>query len=89
MSNMIARVSNLHKTEAEWKAFPNLIPKAGELIIYDPDNKFSYARFKVGDGKTALKDLDFFIESTIEDLLKNYKYVSTIDAGRVTDYLKN
>jgi hypothetical protein len=80
---MIARVSNLHKTEAEWRTYLDLIPNAGELIIYDPDETFSYARFKVGDGKTPLKDLDFFIDLAVEDILKKYSFSGNIDAGRI------
>ena len=30
---MIARVSNLHKTEKEWLNHADFIPNAGELVI--------------------------------------------------------
>lgn len=83
---MIARVSNLHKTESEWQNHPEFIPNAGELVIYDPDDQYKYARFKVGDGETLLKDLEFFLEATIADLLKNSSFNSTIDSGRITNY---
>ena len=60
---MKARVSQLHKTEAEWNNLPDFIPMFGELIIFDPDKQYKYARTKVGDGKTKLRDLPFFIDA--------------------------
>ena len=76
---MKARISQLHKTEAEWNSLPNVKPFAGELIIFDPDADHTYARIKIGDGKTLLKDLPFFA-ATLDD------YISTngiIDGGRI------
>lgn len=31
----------------------------GEIIIYDPDENFDHSRFKIGDGETSVKDLNF------------------------------
>lgn len=81
---MKARISNLHKTEAEWSKIPYFIPEAGELIIYDTDEKFSYARIKVGDGIHTLNNLDFFVSSAVESFLENHKYETIIDGGRIT-----
>ena len=83
---MIARVSNLHKTEKEWSKHANFIPNAGELVIYDPDEVTNFSRLKIGDGKTPLKNLDFLITSNIEDFIKKTKYSEVIDAGRITEY---
>ena len=80
---MKARVSNLHKTEAEWKKLDHWTPAAGELIVYDPDDDHSYSRIKIGDGKRTLKQLDFFIESIIAEMLTQYSRANTIDAGRI------
>ena len=33
---MKARISQLHRTEAEWQKLTSWIPEPGELIIYDP-----------------------------------------------------
>ena len=85
---MKARISHLHKTEAEWLKL-SFVPAAGELVIYDPDDKVNYPRLKIGDGKHSLHELNFFVDSVVEELLKNYVHSEHIDAGRVTDYPKN
>lgn len=82
---MKARISNLHKTESEWKKLPSFVPEAGELIIYDPDEFYKYARIKIGDGASTLQELDFLIRSATTDILSEYKYSEIIDAGRITD----
>lgn len=82
---MKARISNLHKTESEWKKLSSFVPEAGELIIYDSDENFNYARIKVGDGTRTLQELDFLIRSATTDMLSEYKYSEIIDSGRITD----
>ena len=84
---MKARVSQLHKTEAEWNSMPNFVPMQGEFIIFDPDKQHKYARLKIGDGITKLSTLPFFIDSTVDDFIANNS-AKIIDAGRVTDYKK-
>ena len=84
---MKARISQLHKTEAEWAAYASWAPDAGELIVYDPDEKYSYARIKIGDGSTPLSQLGFFIDSAVEAVLRTHNFTETVDAGRVTDHL--
>jgi hypothetical protein len=83
---MRARVSQLHKTEAEWLALPDFLPEAGEIIVYDPDLFCRYARVKIGDGFSKLSELPFFVDSAIETAIQKYKYNEVIDAGRITDY---
>ena len=83
---MKARVSHLHKTESEWLKFNDWKPAAGELIIYDPDENFKYARIKVGDEQHTLKELDFFIDSTVNSILQEAKFTEIIDSGRITEY---
>lgn len=81
---MKARISQLHKTEAEWAKLSNFIPEAGEIIIYDPDKQHSYARAKIGDGKKTIKELTFFTDSAIETHLQSKRYSEIIDGGRIT-----
>lgn len=57
------RIQNKHDVEANWKLAQNFIPLAGELIVYDQDDKHSYERFKIGDGSTPVNDLPFCIVS--------------------------
>ena len=81
--SMIARVSQLHKTEAEWAKLSKVKPFAGEIIIFDPDDRHPYARLKIGDGETLLKDLPFFIDSAIEDHVTKKRLDTVIDGGRI------
>ena len=85
---MKARISQLHKTESEWRLKAKWIPEPGELVVYDPDDNYSYARIKVGDGKRTLAELDFFINSSIEEVLKQISFADVIDGGRITEYSK-
>jgi hypothetical protein len=83
---MNARISQLHKTEAGWAEViaqyeahnEVFIPNAAELIVYDPDDNYSYARLKIGDGATALQRLPFIDESILAVLA-----CRNIDAGRI------
>lgn len=85
---MKARVSQLHRTEAEWAKLVDFIPLSGEFIIFDPDKQHSYARLKIGDGVTKLSRLPFFIDSAIDDHTTKRRLNEIIDAGRVSDYKK-
>jgi hypothetical protein len=70
---MNARISQLHKTEAGWLEVQAqyeahngvFIPNAGELIVYDPDDCYAYARLKIGDGATALQNLPFLADTVL------------------------
>lgn len=70
MSEQItARVQLKIDTEANWKKnAPTFVPRAGELIIYNPDANHSVPRFKVGDGENYLLSLPF---SNDELIMKN------------------
>jgi hypothetical protein len=83
---MKARVSQLHKTEADWNKLANFVPIQGEFIIFDPDKRHKYARLKVGDGVSKLIDLPFFIDSAIDYHTTKRRLNEVIDAGRITDY---
>ena len=85
---MKARISQLHMTESEWLKYPSLIPEPGEIIVYDPDDKYSYARLKIGDGVHTLNQLDFLINSAILEALNKISFEDTIDGGRITEHSK-
>lgn len=53
------RVTHKHDTEAHWALAENFSPLQGEIIIYDPDEKHSLPRFKIGDGTTNINNLPF------------------------------
>ena len=84
---MKARVSQLYKTEAEWSGLPDFVPFKGEFVIFSPDKQHSYARLKIGDGSTPLKNLPFFIDFAIDDFVAGH-CDKIVDAGCVTDYKK-
>lgn len=52
-----------HDTEENWNKAVNFIPQDGEMIMYDgilENGKYvQQPKFKIGDGKTKVKDLDF------------------------------
>jgi hypothetical protein len=85
---MKARIGQLYKTEAEWNKFSEFIPLPGEFVIFSKDENYPYSRLKVGDGKTKLKDLTFFIDSAIDDHVTERFINDIIDAGRVSEYKK-
>ena len=57
-----SRIVHKHDTEVNWNKATNFIPKTGELIIYDIDEFYDYARMKIGDGVTSVIDLPFSID---------------------------
>ena len=70
------RIVNKHATESNWKKAINFIPLLGEFIIYDPDETYFGARFKIGDGVSNVNDLPFAYGS---------EGINTMDAGTITD----
>lgn len=85
---MKARISQLHRTEADWDRLDSFVPSPGEFIVFDPDKTHNYARLKVGDGVTKLKDLPFFIDSAIDNHVAKNRLDEVIDAGRISTYKK-
>lgn len=81
---MKARVSHLHKTAVEWAKYKDWTPDAGEFIIYDPDERYNYARVKVGDGKRTLSELDFFVDSAAITSMKQQHFFEILDGGRIS-----
>lgn len=71
------RIIHKHAIEADWVKATNFTPMQGELIIYDPDNTYSYSRLKIGDGVSNVNDLPF-----ADNSLGGF---DTIDAGTIID----
>ena len=67
-----ARFQQKHDIEANWNKALNFIPKAGEIIIYDIDENYSYPRIKVGHGVKIITNLKF-----IDADLATKTYVNT------------
>ena len=59
---LIGRFVPKGDVEANWKKAVGFIPLDKEIIIYKPDKNYSYARMKIGDGKTGVNDLPFVID---------------------------
>lgn len=57
------RIVQKHATQAEWDK-STLVPKAGEVIVYDKDSTHSSARVKIGDGSTMAKNLPFITDES-------------------------
>ena len=62
-----SRFQQKHDIEANWNLAANFIPKAGEIIIYDPDANYNYPRIKIGNGTTPVGQLKFInkIDNTL------------------------
>ena len=73
------RIQHKHDIETNWQKATNFIPKAGELVIYDADENFEFARAKVGDGVTLINDLPFVNQQ--KDWNQNNE--------KANDYIKN
>lgn len=54
-----ARLMQKNGLESEWNLATNFIPMKGEIIVYNPDNNYNYARIKIGDGITLVQNLPF------------------------------
>ena len=53
------RIQGKHDTAANWAKATSFIPLAGEIIIYEPDSTYTYARTKIGDGVRTVSALPF------------------------------
>lgn len=87
---MSVRIIHMHDIEANWNKIPDLIPKQAEIIVYDPDYDnetklgHAYPRFKIGDGTTAISNLPFSNESTLDASIKWDNDIGLIDGGKIT-----
>ena len=76
-------MSQKHDIEAHWELAKNLVPKAGVIIVYDPDETHDYARFKCGDGVTKVNDLPFIFK--IDENYATKEYVNDAVANVTID----
>lgn len=86
MEKLNWRIIHTHDKQANWDACENFIPEAGEVIIYDVDENYSYERFKVGDGITSIQKLPFSVEGVVNSMFNIKNNLIYADAGRITDY---
>ena len=78
--NINSRIQHKHDIETNWLKATNFMPKVGELIIYDPDDNYTYSRFKIGDGKTLVNNLPF----AVEDInLDGYALAADVEANKI------
>ena len=63
-----SRIQLKHDLETNWNKAANFIPKQGEIIVYDIDENYDYERIKVGDGKTAILYLPFYLDSELDEI---------------------
>ena len=66
---MHARFQHKIDIEANWSK-ATFAPLSGELIIYAPDENYSYPRFKVGDGTTSVPNLPFSSQTLMVEIEK-------------------
>lgn len=81
-----ARVINMHDVEERWSQAVTFIPRAGEIIVYDVDDKHLHPRFKIGDGTTSVVDLPFSIDTAVETFFGESNGVIYLDGGNIKDY---
>ena len=60
--NINTRITLKHDKEENWLKATTFVPKAGELIVYDPDTTYNYTRIKIGDGSTKVSALPFLFD---------------------------
>lgn len=65
-----------HDIEANWNRVSSFIPDKAEIIVYDIDDNHKYERFKIGDGKTAIANLPFYLEEELTHVVNNMLQVS-------------
>lgn len=86
MKELKVKIYQTHDVESKWNKLTELIPHQGEIIVYDPDEKHSYSRYKIGDGSTKLVDLEFSTDAAIIDYFNVKNNLIVMDAGRITSY---
>ena len=90
------RMQQKHDIESNWNKATTFIPKQAEIIVYDieldgdgnaltlPEGRttpYTYERFKVGDGKTTVTNLPFYLENELEDVVNKINLL----AGHMLD----
>ena len=78
-----ARVLHMHDTEENWNKCVEFVPEKSEIIVYDIDDHHPYPRFKIGDGRTTVANLEFTVESEIKKLFTIRENIMYIDSGYI------
>lgn len=65
-----------HDIESNWNRAVTFVPKQGEIVIYDVDDNHTYERFKIGDGKTLVGQLPFYLEEELMVILDKIDYIA-------------
>ena len=76
----------MHDVEENWNKATMFIPRAGEIIVYDADERHPYSRFKVGDGVTSVVDLTFSVDSSVKTFFGESEGVVYLNGGNIKDY---
>ena len=79
-----SRVCPKGDIEANWNKAVGFIPLDKEIIIYKPDENYSYARIKIGDGVTGVQDLPFIVNEN-KRVQPDYEQ----NDPNALDYIKN
>ncbi len=82
--------------EANLKRATGFVPLDKEIIIYKPDDKYDYARIKIGNGVDTVTDLPFIAARSIIEVaelpnpcLDNSVFYRKIIPGSINTILKN
>ena len=88
MNSLNLRIIHTHDIQANWDSeeLKTFIPRTGEIIVYDVDDKHSYERFKIGDGIKTITELPFTVDNVIESIFNINNSTIYADAGRITSY---
>ena len=86
MIEIKTRFVHTHDTEENWNKLSTFVPKQGELIVYDIDEKYNYQRFKIGDGNTVVTNLPFATDNALASVIEEIGDIGYLDSGRITEY---
>lgn len=70
VKEIAARLVLKHDTENNWNNATTFVPKQGEVIVYDIDDIYYYERIKIGDGKTSVVNLPFYLIDEVQETLE-------------------
>lgn len=71
------RIVLKHDVESNWQLATGFSPMAGEIIIYDIDENYSYERIKIGDGVQNVNALPFVDDVLRTELIEQINNVDT------------
>lgn len=71
------RLVQKHDIQSNWERATNFTPMAGEIIIYDIDENYSYERIKIGDGVQNVNTLPFVDDALRTELIEQINNVDT------------